>query len=76
MLTHVRTALGESDFKPSVKDVSGGEAIFPDNPARRVSVSGKKPKKPRDPRAVKAGNESDVGPPHLYALEVLLTGPR
>lgn len=56
-----RTALGETGYKPSVKDVSGGEAIFPDNPARRVSVSGKKPSAPRDPRTVKSGNESDVG---------------
>jgi hypothetical protein len=44
-------------FKPSPKDTASMPRIFPDNPARRISVSGAKP---RTPTAVKAANESDV----------------
>lgn len=43
------------------KDVSSLPALFPSNPARRVSVSGKAGHVPRDPSKAKNANESDVG---------------
>jgi hypothetical protein len=45
---------GKSDASAEKK-----EQMFPDNPARRGSISGGK-KPPKDPRKVKAANESDV----------------
>lgn len=57
----VQTSKGEKgafDAKP--KDVSGLQELFPSNPARRVSVSGKREHVPRDPTKTKRANESDV----------------
>lgn len=54
-----RSALGDSNgFKDdSQKDVAGMSALFPDNPARRSSVSRKAP---GAQKGVKKANESDV----------------
>ncbi|BEI79586.1 hypothetical protein CcaverHIS002_0101150 [Cutaneotrichosporon cavernicola] len=47
-------------FTRSAKDVSELAALFPDTPARRVSISGKQGYVPRDARQVKKANESDI----------------
>jgi hypothetical protein len=51
----------ENGFKIPSADasLSSKSDIFPDNPARRVSVTGSKPRPPRDNK-IKAANESDV----------------
>ncbi len=55
-----RSANGaKGGFEPKKKDVSGLPSLFPANPARRVSVSGKRPKTQNTNR-VRAANESDV----------------
>ena len=56
------TAIGEKGgFDVKAKDVSGMPALFPPNPARRVSVSAQGGKvTPRDPGRVRAANESDI----------------
>lgn len=46
---------GSNGFKAEQKDVKGGEALFPDNPARRVNTN-----KKSDSKGVKKANESDV----------------
>jgi hypothetical protein len=57
-----RSARGDSKgFKAEKKDVSGGEALFPDNPARRVTAGTKK----ANANSVKKANESDVS----YSVE-------
>lgn len=55
-----RSAIGkENGFKPQEKDVSGLPKIFPINPSRRISYSGRNT--PRDDlRGPKKANESDV----------------
>lgn len=61
LLYWVESAKGDkAGFKPNAKDVSSLPALFPSNPARRISVSGNRPHKPRDPSRPKAANESDV----------------
>ncbi|GFZ42817.1 hypothetical protein JCM24511_00535 [Saitozyma sp. JCM 24511] len=58
MLYWAKSAMHDPNgFKPSPKDTASMPRIFPDNPARRVSVSGAKP---RTPTGVKAANESDI----------------
>lgn len=57
-----RSAIGDANgFQiPSFRDsASSNTDIFPDNPARRVSVTGSKPRPPRENK-VKAANESDI----------------
>ncbi|KAE8540789.1 hypothetical protein D1P53_003153 [Cryptococcus gattii VGV] len=55
-----RSAIGkENGFKPQEKDVSGLPKIFPINPSRRISSSGRNT--PRDDlRGPKKANESDI----------------
>lgn len=56
-----RSAIGaDNAYKPTQKDVSGLPALFPANPARRVTATGGKAKAPRDDSKPKAANESDV----------------
>lgn len=57
-----RSAAGDDKgFKlPAASSASSSTDIFPNNPARRISVTGKKPRAPRDANKVKAANESDV----------------
>lgn len=50
----------ENGFTRTAKDVSGLPQLFPDTPARRVSISGKAGHVPRDSRQVKKANESDI----------------
>jgi hypothetical protein len=49
-----------NSFNLKPKDVSGMPMLFPANPARRVSVSGRQGHVARDPNQVKTANESDV----------------
>jgi hypothetical protein len=57
----IRSAIGDDKgFVGEEKDVKGGKALFPPNPARRVSVSGTRPKGIKDEKKVRAANESDV----------------
>lgn len=50
----------QNGFPLKEKDVSALAALFPSNPARRVSVSGNKGHVARDPTQPRAANESDV----------------
>jgi hypothetical protein len=64
-----RSAIGdEGGFNPVKKDVSKEKGLFPPNPARRVSVSGTRPKGGKDDKKVKAANESDVSDRYIEVL--------
>jgi hypothetical protein len=57
--TYFRSAIGDSSgFKPTKKDLSSNDKLFPDNPARRISTTGHKPTGVT--KGVKKANESDV----------------
>ncbi|WOO78950.1 uncharacterized protein LOC62_02G002487 [Vanrija pseudolonga] len=50
----------EGGFQKVATDVSHLPTLFPDTPARRVSVSGKRDYVPRDLKKAKNANESDI----------------
>jgi hypothetical protein len=62
-----RSAIGDKEgFNATKKDVSGMEALFPDNPARRnASKKGGESKS-----GVKKANESDVSPGDTSKLTI------
>lgn len=69
-MADARSAIGDKQgFSATKKDVSGMEALFPDNPARRnASKKGGESKS-----GVKKANESDVS---LYCISKLTTDRR
>ncbi|KAL7419787.1 hypothetical protein Q5752_005703 [Cryptotrichosporon argae] len=56
-----QASIGRADVKLDKKNTAGLPALFPPNPARRVSKSGgRRDKGLRDMRKVRAANESDI----------------
>jgi hypothetical protein len=64
--TDGRSAIGDKKgFSATKKDVSGMPALFPDNPARRVSNK----REEGGRTGVKKANESDVSPVSVYLAD-------